>query len=66
MKVLNSLLGFLAALIFYLFFQNKRLKSKVLDSDLKNEKEKLDEHQKKTDNLRNRFFDLLERYRKGK
>lgn len=63
--MLNSFIGVLLAVAAYFYFQNKKLKSKILDSDLKNEKEKLDEQQKKTDGSRNRFLDLLEKYRKG-
>ena len=63
---MNSLLAFLAAIIAYLFFQNKSLKKKTFDAELKNDKEELNDAQKKTDGARNRFLDLLDRYRKGK
>jgi|GEM_PF-3165309 len=63
---MNSLLGVLAAIIAYLFYQNKKLKSKTLSVELKNEKEKLHETQEKSNSARDRFLDLLERYRKGK
>jgi t-SNARE complex subunit (syntaxin) len=62
---MNSIIALLAALVAVLFFQNKKLKRKVIDTDIKNEKEKLHDAQEKTDNARNRFFDLLNKYRKG-
>jgi t-SNARE complex subunit (syntaxin) len=62
---MNSIIGLLAALVAFLFFQNKKLKRKVIDTDIKNEKENLDDAQKKSDSARNRFIDLLNKYRKG-
>ena len=62
---MNSIIALLAALVAVLFFQNKKLKRKVIDTDIKNEKEKLHDAQEKTDNARNRFLDLLNKYRKG-
>ena len=63
--MLNSLLGILAALVAILFYQNKRLKRKVVDTQIKTEKEKLHDAQKKTNTARDRFFSLLDKYRKG-
>lgn len=63
--MLNSLLGILAAIVAYLFYQNKLLKRRVMDSELKNEKENLNDAQKKTDSARDRFISLLDKYRKG-
>jgi t-SNARE complex subunit (syntaxin) len=62
---MNSIIALLAALVAFLFFQNKKLKRKVIDTDIKNEKENLDDAQKKSDSARNRFIDLLNKYRKG-
>lgn len=62
---MSSLIGFLAAIILYLFYQNGKLKSKVIDAELKNEKENLNDVQKKTNSARDRFLDLLNKYRKG-
>lgn len=62
---MSSLIGILVAIIAYLFYQNKKLKGKVLDTELKNDKEKLYDAQKKTDSARDRFLALLDKYRKG-
>lgn len=62
--MLNSLLGMLVALIAFLFYQNKRLKRKAIDAELKSEKENLNDAQKKTDSARDRFLSLLDKYRK--
>jgi t-SNARE complex subunit (syntaxin) len=62
---MNSIIALLAALVAFLFFQNKKLKRRVIDTDIKNEKENLDDAQKKSDSARNRFIDLLNKYRKG-
>ena len=63
--MINSVLAVLTAVIAYLFFQNKKLKRKVIDVEIKTEKEKLHDTQEKTNNARDRFFSLLDKYRKG-
>lgn len=63
--MINAILGFLGAILAYLFLQNRNLKRKAIDAELKNEKETLDDAQKKTNNARDRFLDLLNKYRKG-
>lgn len=63
--MLNSILGILVAIVTYLLYQNKKLKRKVIDTELRTEKENLNEAQKKSNSARDRFFDLLNKYRKG-
>lgn len=63
--MLNTLMGLLAALIAVLFLQNKRLKRKLVDTEIKTEKEKLHDVQEKSNSARDRFLDLLNKFRKG-
>lgn len=63
--MLNTLMGLLAALVAVLFLQNKRLKRKLVDTEIKTEKEKLHDAQEKSNSARNRFLDLLNKFRKG-
>jgi biopolymer transport protein ExbB/TolQ len=63
--MLNTLMGLLAALVAVLFLQNKRLKRKLVDTEIKTEKEKLYDAQEKSNSARDRFLDLLNKFRKG-
>lgn len=62
--MINSIIGILAAIVAFFYYQNKRLKRKLIDTELKTEKENLNEAQKKSSGTRSRFIDLLNEYSK--